>query len=365
MFDKKLYGKDSKGNIKEWYIKVVGNEIHVSHGRKDGKMQTKVTVCQGKNIGRANETSPETQAILEATSKINKQMDKLYRESELELEDSKPLLPMLAHDYTKVGHRMRYPCHVSPKLDGVRCVAFIAPESVVFKSRGGKQYDVPSHLYKSLQEILERSGQASLILDGELYHHGTPLQDIVSAVKKPNDLTPNLEYWVFDVPSNELWEERYRELLDLHPTEHAVGNPVKFVTNLIADSEEMARKAMNWYLERGFEGMMLRNIDGLYQWNHRSPYLMKWKDFKDMEARVIGIEMDKNDECVLNCRTTTGVEFKCKMKGNHQSRSYESTKSLLGGWITVKYQALTNDGVPQFPVGMCARECDEEGNPLV
>ena len=120
MFDKKLYGKDSKGNIKEWYIKVVGNEIHVSHGRKDGKMQTKVTVCQGKNIGRANEKSPETQAVLEAISKINKQMDKLYRESELELEDLKPLLPMLAHDYTKVGHRMRYPCHVSPKLDDMR-----------------------------------------------------------------------------------------------------------------------------------------------------------------------------------------------------------------------------------------------------
>lgn len=362
----KLFGKDTKGNVKEWIVEVFGPEIHVSHGKLGGKMQTKVTVCKPKNVGKSNETTAEEQAILEAKSKYNKQIDKLYRESVEELESVGDELPMLAHDYTKVGHRMEYPCYVSPKLDGVRCIAKITPTEVTMMSRGGKQYNVPDHLKETLLELLKSSGEQSLTLDGELYIHGLSLQNIVSAVKKPNDDTPSLEFWIFDVPNDDIWEGRYHILKYLE--EIAWANDIynlKFVMNKLVENEDQARKELGVYLEDGYEGLMLRNPVGVYLFNHRSSDLMKWKEFQDVEAKVLGVIKDKLGEGILRCRLQSGVEFECKMKGNHEYRSFKNMMNLVHLWITVKFQAYTDRGAPQFPVGIAVRDCDSQGFPIV
>jgi hypothetical protein len=44
------------------------------------------------------------------------------------------------------------------------------------------------------------------------------------------------------------------------------------------------------------------------------------------------------------------------MKGSHEYRSYENQLNLVGKYITVSYQALTVEGVPQFPIGICERD---------
>lgn len=63
---KTLYGKNKDGSYKVWSISVEGNTITITHGKENGKMQTKIEVVAGKNTGRANATSPEQQALLEA-----------------------------------------------------------------------------------------------------------------------------------------------------------------------------------------------------------------------------------------------------------------------------------------------------------
>ncbi|MGL5012767.1 MAG: hypothetical protein ACRC6V_00540, partial [Bacteroidales bacterium] len=199
-FCQTLYGKDSKGGIKEWAVTANGDEVHVTHGKLNGKLQTKVTVCKPKNVGRANETTASVQATLEAESKFRKQIDKLYRPTVEELDEVGNKLPMLAHDYTRVGHRINFPCDVSAKLDGVRCITEITTEKLTMTSRGGKPYNVPHQVYEELVELYNATGVS--VLDGEVYKHGLPLQDIVSAVKKDNPNTSSLEYWVFDLPSD-------------------------------------------------------------------------------------------------------------------------------------------------------------------
>lgn len=361
-----LYGKDSKGGFKIWTVEAIGDEVHVSHGKLDGKMQLKVTKCVSKNVGRANETTPETQAQLEAESKYKKQIDKLYRPTIEELTTVGGSLPMLAHDYTKVGHRMCYPCYVSAKLDGVRAMAFVCVSGeVTMTSRGGKQYDVPTHLSEQLRELSSISGVE--LFDGEVYKHGRSLQNIVSAVKSlDNEERGELEFWVFDIPSEKPWKDRYEDLMKCH--EHAMKlglESIKFVLNVIVEDEGDARLVMNHYLERGFEGMMLRNPEGPYRFNHRSPDLMKWKDFFDLEAKVIEVSRDKLDEGVLECEMQDGKKFECKMRGKHVYRAYASMRTLIGAWITVRYQQFTDDGIPQFPVGIGVRECDDDGYPVV
>ena len=92
-----LYAKASTGKIKQWSVWTEGDTIYVEHGQQGGKMQVKETVCKPKNVGRANETTAEEQAISEAKSKWKKQYDKDYRESVDELPES--TLPNLAHKY--------------------------------------------------------------------------------------------------------------------------------------------------------------------------------------------------------------------------------------------------------------------------
>ena len=361
-----LFGKSKSGKIKEWRVWTEGSEVVISHGYIDGKKSIKRTVCKGKNVGRSNETTPEQQALFEANARWKKQIDKCYRESAEECVDVGELLPMLAHDYTKVGHRMPYPCYVSPKLDGVRCLCRITAEDVVFTSRGGKNYPVPTHLWKSLQELRSTLGEEEILLDGELYIHGMPLQDIVSCVKKHNDNTHKLEYWIFDVPSEAFWDIRMMSL-ELWIGSVALEGYLPglvVVPNLRVDSEEGARLEMNKYLEAGFEGMMLRDPAAGYEFNHRSSGLMKWKDFQDIEAHVLSVSEDRLGEGVLHVRLKSGIEFDCKMRGTHEERLVSEQAKLVGKWITVRFQQYTKDEVPQFPVGICERNCDEEGNPL-
>lgn len=320
-------------------------------------------MCTGKNIGRANETTPEEQAQLEAEAKYKKQLDKLYRPTIEELESVGNKLPMLAHDYTKVGYRLAYPCYVSPKLDGVRCLATLGNGKVTFTSRGGKEYRVPKHLYAALMEIMPEQGE--LVLDGELYIHGMELNQIVSAVKNTdNPKHYEMEFHVFDVPSEKPFSERYLDLCDIE-RHYGFDGVIRMVKCSRVNSEDEARGWLATHMNNGFEGIMLRNPEGPYTFNHRSSDLQKWKEFKDCEAQIVSVDCDKNNEAVFNCRLPNDITFKCKMRGSHAERLFEVHSGFNEGrWITVRYQQLTEFGVLQFPVGIAFRNCDSEGNPL-
>lgn len=366
-----LYGKDTKGGIKVWTISTSGDTIIVEHGKLNGKIQIKKTVCKGKNIGKKNETSPTEQAEAEAQSKYNKQLDKLYRPTIEELESVGGELPMLAHDFTKVGHRLTFPLSVSPKLDGIRALTSVKAAGVSMTSRGGKQYDVPPIIKKQLTELLRRvqertiaSVEEELKLDGELYIHGLPLQFINSIVQNPTVDKSGLRYYIFDVPHSERpWLGRYADLRDLSDLASDLTHLV-FVPAYRVDSLAASERMLGQFIEEGYEGLMFRTDDGVYEYNHRSSGLMKWKLFKDTEALIENVTEDKNGEGVLSCVLKNGVGFDCKMKGTHDFRKYENMKTHIGEFITVKYQALTADGVPQFPVGLAFRKLDEEWNPL-
>lgn len=354
-----LYATDKKGGIKVWSVDTEGAEIVVTHGRLGGKLQTKRTLAEGKNLGKVNETTPEQQAVLESISKYTKQMDKCYRPTVEEAEQVGNLLPMLAQNFLHHGHRISYPCYVSPKLDGVRCLADVDGTEVTLNSRGGKTYPCPEHIRAELVEISSNTGIK--VFDGELYIHGMSLQNIVSSAKKPNKDTINLKFCVFDIPSKLRWEGRFSQLKSLK--QHCKGS-VEVVGAILVNSKESAEILLNRYIKDGYEGIMLRNCDGLYEYNHRSADLQKWKLMQDGEAKVLGVTLDKNGEGVLSCISTLGAEFSCKMKGTHEERLYEEQLKLVGKWITYNFQQLSDLGVPIFPVGLFVRDCDDEGKPL-
>lgn len=351
-----LYGEPKSNSAKQWSVYVDGNKVIVEWGRVGGKLQTKETVCGSKNVGRSNETTPEEQAILEANAKWTKQHDnKLYRKTIEEAKSVGKLLPMLAIDGSKKPDKIKFPCDKMPKLDGVRCMVYLEDGEVKAISRQGKFYNLHEDLKSELQELVSEYGK----LDGELYIHGEKLQNIVSAVRNTkNPLHKKVEYHIFDIPSEDVWAQRALVLKGLSNKAF-----VKVVPFSVAFSMEEALLSVDDYMSQGYEGTILRNVKGKYEFNHRSNDLIKLKTMLDSEAKVVDCREDKNGEGVLSCEWGN-ITFDCKMKGSHEERLFSEQKELIGEWINFSYQALTEGSKPQFPSGNYVRECDSQGQPL-
>ena len=120
-----IYALASNGKVKMWQSEVYETGEHLGHilytfGYIDGKAQVQEKLVPvGKNLGKVNETSAYEQACKDAESKYNRKVDEGYQEDKTTL--STPILPMLAHPYTKRSHNINWPCYVQPKIDGVRC----------------------------------------------------------------------------------------------------------------------------------------------------------------------------------------------------------------------------------------------------
>lgn len=352
MFEQTLYGLDKKGGFKVWHITAyynpeepdLGAALTISHGKLGGKMTKKDEIFEEGKQGR----TPYEQAVFEAKSRIKKQMDKNYRETREELNDL-PILAMLAMDYLKVGNRMTYPCYASRKLDGVRAMAKRFEDRVELKSRTNQDYSV-EHIQKSLMKVMEVGD----VWDGELYIENCCLEDIVSAVKKKNEKTHQLEFLVFDVVSNKPF---YQRLVD-------VGNvgkesPIRSLEYFQADDEDEMLALHKLFVNEGYEGIMLRSMNGEYESGKRSAGLMKRKDFLDSEFKIVDVIEDKQGNGVFVLRNDLSQDtFNCVMGSMSERKEFITNKrDYLGKMMTVKYQTRYRDTkLPQFPVGVVVRD---------
>ena len=380
-----LFGEASTGKRKVYNIKVVENRtasgatygtIVKEYGYEDGKKQiNEKDIYEGKNIGRSNETTALEQAISEARNSWQKKRSEGYKPADDEevddgSEDGSAIgasrhkaiaedvpAPMLAHDFNKRGHNMKFPCYVQRKYDGTRCVA--VPGTGLF-SRNRKAYPNLEHIKAELATL-----PPSLILDGELYSDELTFQDIVGMVKrqtlKAGDDVKQLkvQFHVYDIISDAPYEERLGRL-------QALMAAYKFkyiclVKTEVAAGPEDIKRLHAAYVAEGYEGIMLRNAAGLYKVGNRSADLQKYKEFLDTEYPVIGFKEGEGAEagCVIwLCRTPEGREFACRPRGTREERQalFADGTSYVGKPLTVRYQELSEDRIPRFPVGITFRD---------
>jgi len=357
-----LYHCDKKGKVREWNISTQGDMIITEYGERFGQSQRSEVKAKGKNIGRSNETTPEEQAIAEALSQWTKKRDTKYSET-IEGAMLTTHLPMLAHSFEKHKKRLSYPVCVQPKLDGVRCLAFWVNGKVMLMSRGGKEYNVP-HISEALSKILPEDFE----FDGEIYCHGMPRQTINSLVKKNVKASDQLEYWVYDIPtiksSTELpWDKRLRVLLTFHKFQ-SDGDKVRYLDTVFAGNETEMLMHHRTYVKAGYEGVIIRTLNGLYKYGYRSRDLLKYKEFLDAEFEIVGFDEGKGKflgKIIWVCKTANGLTFQVVPQGTMEERAelYENASKYIGSMLTVKYQDLSIDGVPQFPVGLGIRMTED------
>jgi len=350
-----IYKSTKGGKVQEWTIEVVGNKYRTISGQTDGKKVTNEwTYCYGKNEGKANATTDKEQALKEAEAKRKLKLEKDYHETIKGIKTKRHFEPMLAAKWEDRKDKIEYPIYSQPKLDGIRC---IVTKDGMF-SRNGKPIISAPHIRKALDKLFKH--EPDTILDGELYadKFANDFNAIVSLVKKTkpttNDLKQsekNIEYHVYDIPSvDETFEERWRELDEL-----ALDFPkcVKMVETHHAKNENDVVEWYEDYVERGYEGQMLRTDDA-YE-NKRSKFLMKHKSFIDEEYTIIDICEGEGNRAgtagYFVFETEDGKPFKSNVKGTWEETAemLKSRKKLIGKSATVKYFNLTPDGIPRFP----------------
>jgi ATP-dependent DNA ligase len=357
-----LFAKSSTGKIKVWQIRAesVDNEAKIvtNHGYVDSEelQSAEVKVTKGKNIGKKNETTPFEQACSQAESKWNKKKDKKYVEDPSG--DSDILLPMLAHTFSKRKHDLNYPALAQPKLNGIRCLAKkISDEEMVYTSREAKIFSTLEHLTPDLLKIMK----VKQVLDGELFTRELTFQQITSAVKRLQDNTDLIQLWVYDIVDSDTPFDR-RLVQYLKMVEKANSDRVVSVTCEEVKSDEEVMVLHDRYYEAAFEGIMIRNREGLYKETYRSKDLQKHKNFIDDEFEIIGYhDGEGKDEGAVTwiCVTKDGEEFDCTPNGTYPQRYkwWEDRKKYIGKMLTVRYQNLSDDrNVPVFPKGIVIRD---------
>jgi DNA ligase-1 len=207
------------------------------------------------------------------------------------------------------------------------------------------------------------------LLDGELYTTKHKFQKIVGLVKQKTikeedrEKHNDIQLHVYDiVDTKKTFEERYAVLQKLFKDYTSViGSVLQLCPTVRITKKEELKARHDEYVAAGYEGLMLRNPKGLYAVGQRSADLLKMKEFFDDEYEVVDFYTGEGREadCVMwQCKTKDGKVFGCRPEGTHEERSeiLKDAASYIGKMLTVRYQELTNDGLPRFPVGVAFRD---------
>lgn len=354
-----LYSRTSKGAINTWQIWTEGRTVVCRWGQVDGKMQESRFECEGKNIGRSNETSPEEQAIKEAESKHAAQLRKKYSPTLEAAETSESIKPMLAQEWSKQKHKLKYPnVYGQPKLDGLRCLSYLNERGEpVLHSRGNKFYSL-SHIQKDLGTLLK----PGMVLDGELYRHGLSLQTINSLVRAPKKESSQLQYHLYDLVSAESFSSRSRKLEEIIDEWAVPGvpTPIVLVETVELHSEEAVIQYQAYCVEREYEGCMVRSGSGSYRYGYRSPDLLKCKTWQTEEFPIVGHKIGKGkfqDVPMIICRLPNGETVDVTPTGSMEQRKtlLDNIDSCIGKPYTVKFFDYSPYGKPLYPTGLGIR----------
>lgn len=344
----KLYSKDSKGKLRVLEIYAENDEVVQTHGIVGGALVTNRSKCKGKNIGRSNETTPQEQAELEAQSKITKKRREGYYETISDAETQRVILPMLAHEFGKNEHKVKYPCIVQPKYDGQRSLK-IGSDMI---SRKNKPIETMGHIASEMSNIVDT-------LDGELISIGHTFQENMELIKKYREgESEQVKYLVYDIIlESEPYESRYavlKALFDAYKPENMI-----LVPSYQVNSKEELLAYHKQFLEEGYEGTMIRHGDTGYEVDKRSYSLLKYKDFQDLACKIVDVEPSEKrpEQGQFICELEDGRRFGCGMKFSHSEREeiLKNKSEYIGQTAEVRFFEYTDEGLPRFPIAVGIR----------
>ena len=205
---------------------------------------------------------------------------------------------MLATDSAKHEKKMTGEVLVEPKLDGVRVIVIcdVDKDEVNLFSRNGKELSNFPEINKQFDDMLDQMGE-SMVFDGEVM--SDDFQTLMREIhRKGGAKTKDAKLNLFDcmplynfqdgscvepITERKKWLEKYN-----------YGPNINLVEYVKMDlSDEDGQKQFADYnkicIDRGFEGIMVKPISGMYECK-RSTLWLKVKPFIEVSLKVVDTE---------------------------------------------------------------------------
>lgn len=290
--------------------------------------------------------------------------------------------PLLATDADL--NKIQFPVIVSPKLDGIRCSIFDG----IATTRSGKPIRNEHVQFKLGKNVL--TGLDGELIVGNAYDHNAMQQTSSGVMSK--DGFPDFTYWVFDfwnqpeLPFKERMHILRNEIQAPWMVEHFPS--IKLLHHQTVSNMQELLQFETACLEKGYEGVMIRDPDGIYKYGRstvKEGILLKLKRFQDAEAEVIGVqqfmhnanELETDEHgyakrsqhaenkvpvnmlgalLVRDC--TTSIEFSIGTGYTHAQREemWLNRASLAGKLVKYKSFSIGTVTAPRFPVFLGFRD---------
>ena len=264
------------------------------------------------------------------------------------------------------------------KIDGLRCIIgatdksgdLFNPITLTYHSRTGEDWTTKMCwmdeilLPKISKELLSMMVEEGACLDGELYLPGYSVNDINSFVKN-TQLTQHykLQYWCYDICCENMSAEarnNFREnniAVDIYgfndKNEH-LNNKYQFIVlpTLLVTSLEQATVLRNNFINKGFEGLILRNPNAEYQFGKRNQAMFKFKKVDDGKFVIVDIKSEhkRSDLPLFVCRNDINDElFECSINKPQDIQRYMliHKEKFIGKYALIEFRARS--GVNNLP----------------
>jgi len=267
---------------------------------------------------------------------------------------------MLADDSKKHEKKMTGEVYVEPKLDGVRVITIcdVDKDEVKMFSRNGKELANFPKIVEQFDSMLDQMSE-SMVFDGEIM--SDDFQTLMREIHrkggaKTNDAVLNL----FDCMPLEYFKEgsypyalnTRKELLQSF-TYGSNISIVEFVAmNLVDDDGQKQFADYNRLcIDKGFEGIMVKPITGIYECK-RSSLWLKVKPFIEVSLKVVSTEEGTGRNVgKLGALVVEGTDMDKFIKTNvgsgltdtDRETFWEAKDKLIGQIVEVRADAITQN----------------------
>lgn len=209
---------------------------------------------------------------------------------------------MLAHDGANHEKKIVGKKLLEPKLDGVRVLTIIntANKTVTQYTRNGKVLENFGHITAALEKNIELF-ERSIVLDGEMV--SSSFQALMKQVHRKEDVqASDARLMLFDIlPLSEfqkgksvLGQKRRSNLLRSMTAVFEKIGSIDIIPQIEVDldtavGEIQFRQYNKEAIEAGFEGIMIKDVDAVYE-AKRSVSWLKQKPFIEVSLTIVGIE---------------------------------------------------------------------------
>jgi len=267
---------------------------------------------------------------------------------------------MLADDSKKHEKKMTGEVYVEPKLDGVRVITIcdVDKDEVKMFSRNGKELANFPKIVEQFDSMLDQMSE-SMVFDGEIM--SDDFQTLMREIHrkggaKTNDAVLNL----FDCMPLEYFKEgsypyalnTRKELLQSF-TYGSNISIVEFVAMNLDDDDGQKQFAdyNRLCIDKGFEGIMVKPITGIYECK-RSSLWLKVKPFIEVSLKVVSTEEGTGRNVgKLGALVVEGTDMDKFIKTNvgsgltdtDRETFWEAKEKLIGQIVEVRADAITQN----------------------